>query len=163
MGNLDLIESDHHERRLGQLDKSISGWLNQNIGSVWNTSESDFTERNVHIDTFILSSISNLLCEGLELAIEGSSAAALLLFSLKFLLISESVLASTVASFIELHFSCLSVELNVSGLSFTNHDWCFQVYMDEDDQFMCTGLEEQVLDVAKEHIHVLGTERRVVT
>ena len=36
--------------------------------------------------------------------------------------------------------------------SLSDHHWRLQMYMDDDEQLMVTGLEEKVLDVAKKDI-----------
>jgi hypothetical protein len=34
-----------------------------------------------------------------------------------------------------------------------DHDWCFQVYVNNNKQFMVTWLEEQMFDVAERDIY----------
>jgi hypothetical protein len=38
------------------------------------------------------------------------------------------------------------------SLFLANHDWRFQVYVDDHEKLMVTWLEEHVLDVTEEHI-----------
>ena len=163
MGDLDLVESDDHEGWLSELDKGIRCWLDQDIRTVRNTREADFAERDINIHALIFARICYLLRERLELAIKSCAPPSFFLFGLKFFLISISVLASAVSSFVKLHFSGLAIELNVPGLSFPNHDRCLQVNVNEDNQLMSTGLEEEMLDVAEKHINVLVAERRQIT
>lgn len=159
MSNFDLVQGDHHEGGLGELDQCIGRRLNKNIGAVGNTGEADLSEGDVDIYTLILASISDFLSECLELAIKRGSPASFLLLSLKFFLVTISMLASAVASLVELHFRGLAIELDIPCLSLPDHDRCLQVHVDEDNQLVGAWLEEEMLDVAKEHINMLVAER----
>lgn len=159
MSNLDLIQCDGRERRLGELNQSICGRLNQDIGPVRNTSKADFSERNVDIHALIFASVCDLLRKSLELPIQCSPASSFLLLSLEFLLVSIAVFTPTVSSFIKLHFCGLTIKLDILRLSLANHDGRFEVHMDEDNQFMGTGLKEKMLDVAEKDINMLIAER----
>jgi len=149
MGDLNFIQGDGQERWLRQLDKGICSRLNQDVGSVRDTSETDFTERNVNINTLILASIRDLLSEGLEFTVQARSAASFFLLGLKFFLVTVAVLTTTVTCFVELHLGGFTIELNVARLSLSNHDWCLKVHVDQDDEFVITGLEEKMLDIAE--------------
>lgn len=144
------------------MNERVRGRLNQHIGAVGNTGKPDFAEGDINVHPFVLSGIGNLFSECLELTIQSCSAPPFLLLGLKLLLVAESMFASTVSSFIELHFRGLAVELNVSCLSLPNHDRGFQMDMNQDDQLVGTGLEKQVLDVAKKHVDMLVAEGRKV-
>jgi hypothetical protein len=133
MGNFNLIESDDHERRLGELNKSIRSRLDQNIGAIGHTSETNFTERNININALILAGIRDLLSKGLELAVQGSPSASLFLLGFEFLLVAVAVLAAAISRLIELHLGSFAVELNIARLSLSNHDGCFEVHVDHDD------------------------------
>lgn len=160
MGNFDLVERDHHERWLCELDERVRCWLNQHIGAVGNTGEANLADGDIDIHTLVLSGIGNLLGECLELPIQSCSASSFLLFSLKLLLVSVTMLAPTVASFIELHFSGFPVELYIARLSLADHDRGFEMNVDKHNQLMGTGLKEQMLDVAEEHVDMLIAKRR---
>lgn len=159
VGNFDLVQGDHHEGRLRELDQCVSCRLDKDIGAVGNTGETNLSERNVDIYTLILSSISDLLGECLEFAIERGSPASFLLLSLKLFLVAISMLAPAVASLVKLHFRGLAVELDIPCLSLSNHYGGLQVHVDEDDQLVSAWLEEEMLDVAKEHINMFVAER----
>lgn len=162
MGNLDLVQSDHHEGRLSELNQCISCRLNEDVGTVGNTGEPNLSERDVDIYTFVLPGVSNLLGERLELAIKCSSSTSLLLFSLKFFLVAIAVLAPAVSSLVKLHFSGLAIELDIPRLSLPDHDGGLQVHVDEHDQFVGTWLKEEMLDIAEKHIDMFVTERRQI-
>ena len=81
------------------------------------------------------------------------------MLGLKFFLITITVLAASVSGFIELHLGGLAVELNIARLTLTNHNRGLEMDVDEDNQFVSTRLEEEMLHVAEEHVHVLTAER----
>lgn len=159
MGKFDLVQGDHHKGGLGQLDQSVCGRLNEDIGAVGNTGEPNFSEGDVDIHTLVLSSISNFLCERLKLAVKSGSPASLLLLGLELFLVSIAMLAPTVASLVKLHLGSLAIELDVPCLSLSNHDRSLQMHVDEDNHFVSTGLEEEMFDVAEEYINMLIAER----
>lgn len=51
MGDFDVSESDDEERWVGKVDDAVGGWKNLNVGTEWNTRESQFTHWNVYCDT----------------------------------------------------------------------------------------------------------------
>jgi hypothetical protein len=162
VGNFNLIERNDHERRLSKLHESIRSGLNQDVGTVGNTGESNLPEGDIDIDAFVLSGVGNLFSKRLELTVERGSASSLFLLSLKLFFITIPVLASAVASFIKLHLGGLAVELDIPSLSLSNHDGVLEMYMNKNNQLMCAGLEEEMLDVAEEYVDVLTSERRQV-
>ena len=80
----------------------------------------------------------------------------LLLLLFKFFLVTVSVLSLSIPGLIELHVSCLAVELHIFGLLFPNHDWVFEVDMYDDYQFMLRGLKEQMLYIAEQDINYIA-------
>jgi hypothetical protein len=162
VGNLNLIQRNDHERRLSKLHKSIRSRLDQDVGTVGDTGEADLSEGNIDIHTLVLASICNLLGKCLELTVKRSPATSFFLLSLKLLFIAIPVLPPAVASFVKLHLGGLAVELDIPSLSFSNHDRRLEVHMDKDNQLMCTGLEEEMLNVAEKHVDMLTAERRQV-
>jgi hypothetical protein len=158
MGNFNLVERDNHERRLCKLNKGIRSRLDKNIGAIRHTRETNFAERNINIDALVLARIRDLLGESLELAVQGRPSASFFLLGLEFLLVAVAVLAAAVARLVELHLGGFAVELDVARLPLSDHDWCLEVHVDYDDQFVVTRLEEEMLDVAEEHVDVLVAE-----
>ena len=103
----------------------------------------------------IFARIFDLVGECLELFIKGCSSSSLLLLLFEFFFVAETMLSLSVAGFIELHVSCLAIELDVSGFLLSNHDWISKVNMDDDDKFMHAWLEEKVLAVTEQNVNLL--------
>lgn len=163
MSDFNLAESNDHERRLRELDESIGRRLDQDVGAIGHTTEPNLSEWDIDINALIFSSIGNLLGKAFEFSIQRSSTSPFLLLGLEFFLVPIAVPAATVSGLVELHFRGLSVKLNVPGLSFSNHDWRFEVDMNENDQLVSAWLEEEMFHIAEENIHVLRTEGRQVS
>lgn len=162
MRDFNLAESDDHKRRLGELNECIGRWLDQDVRAIGHTTEPNLSERDIDIDALVFSSIGNLLGKAFEFSIQCSSASPFFLLSLKFFFVPIAVPAAAISGLIELHLGGLSVELNVSGLSLSNHDGRFEMDMDENNQLVSAWLEEEVFHIAEENIHVLRTEGRQV-
>lgn len=60
-----------------------------------------------------------------------------------------------ISRLVELHVRSFSVELDVLSFFLPYHDGIFEMYMDDDDQFACARLEEEVLHVAEKHIDIV--------
>lgn len=156
--NFNFVQGDDQEWRFGKLYNRVRCWLDQNVGSVGNTVKTNFSEWNVNVDSFILSSVRDLLRKGLELSVKSSTASSFLLLSFEFLFISEA-LASSVTGLIKLHLSGFTIELHVFGLAFANHDRGFKMHMDDHNKLMCAWLEEEVLHVAEQDVNVFIPKR----
>jgi hypothetical protein len=164
MCHFDVVECDDHEGGFGELDQAICGGLTEDVGSEWDTVEAKFTERNINIDVLILASLSDLLCESLELAIKVSTSSSLFLFLLEFFLVTISEFALSISGLIKLDVGSFSVELDVLGLLLTNQNRILEVNVDDNDQFVLARLEEQMLYVAEENIHsVEGVQWRLIS
>lgn len=163
MGNLNFTQRHHQERRFRQLNNSIRGRLNQYIRAVGDAVETDFSKRNINVNPLVPASIGDLLSECFEFSVQCKPTASFFLLSLKLLFVSITVLPSAISSFIKLHFRSFPIELDVLGLPFTDHDRSFQVDMDDNNHFVCTGLEKQVLNVAEKNINMLATQWRLIS
>ena len=53
MSDFDFVEGDDEERRFGKEDESIGRRLEKNVGTEWNTLETEFSERNIDIDSIV--------------------------------------------------------------------------------------------------------------
>jgi len=53
MSDFDFVERDDEEGRFGEEDESIGRWLEKNIGTEWYTLETEFSERNIDIDSVV--------------------------------------------------------------------------------------------------------------
>jgi len=62
------------------------------------------------------------------------------------------MLAFAVTRLVELHFCGFAVELDILCLPLANHNRVVQVTVDDNDEFLLGGLEEEVLNVAEENI-----------
>jgi len=64
------------------------------------------------------------------------------------------VLPLPVTRLVKLHFSGFAVKLHVLRLLLADHDGIHEVDVNEDDEFVCAWLEEEMLDVAEQDVHV---------
>src|SRR5262249_11234408 len=104
-----------------------------------------------------------LLRKTLELLVKFSASPTFFLFCLELILISIAMLAFSILSLVERHVGGLAVELYVLGLAFADHDWVFEINMDDHYELPNTRLEEQVFDVRKDNVNILASERRRVS
>lgn len=127
--------------------------------------ESKVPYGHVDLDTLVSTGFRNLLGEALEQTIELRTSAALLLFCLELVFIAVSVLALTVARLVELDVSRLPVELDISRLLLVaNDDRVLEIDMDNNNELMLAGLEEQMADVGEEDVDPLvRVQRRLVS
>jgi hypothetical protein len=126
--------------------------LTVNAGTVWDTIESKFAERDIDINVLILACLGNLLSECLKLSIEVGAASAFLLLGFEFFFVTTSVLSLSVPRLVELNVGSFSIELNILCLLLANQNGVLQMDVNYDNQFVLTRLEEQMLDVAEENI-----------
>lgn len=162
MGDFDLVQRNNEERRLRELHQSVRSRLNEHIRSIRHSVETNLPERNVDVNALVFACIGYLLGKGLEFPVQCSSAAPLFLLRLEFFFIAVTMLAPTVAGLIELHIRSLAIELDILGLSLTDHDRRLQMNMDNNDHLVSTRLEEQMLHVAEKDINMLIPEWRLV-
>ncbi|KAI6752623.1 hypothetical protein HG530_013375 [Fusarium avenaceum] len=154
MGDLNFLNGDNHEGRLDNLDEAVGGRLNEDIASEWHTVESKLTDRHVDLDTFVLTGLGNLLSKALEQSVQISSPTSFFLLCLKFILITVSVFSLAVTRLIKLDVCRFSVELNILCLLLvTNNDWIFEMNVNDDNQLMLAGLEEQVFNVGEQNVY----------
>jgi hypothetical protein len=165
MGNLDILKGENHKRRLDDLDKTVRGRLDEDVASEGYTVETEFSDRHVHLDTFILTSLSNLLSEPVEQPVKVTPTAPFLLFLFEFVLITVSVFPPAIARLVKLDVRCLAIELDILGLLFvTNNDGVFEMNVNHNDKFVFARLEEKMADVGEEYIDtLLSAERRLVS
>ncbi|KAI6749055.1 hypothetical protein HG531_008002 [Fusarium graminearum] len=113
MGDFNFLNGDYHKGRLNNLNKAVGGGLNKDVASEWHAVESKFADRHVNLDTFVTTSLGDLLREALEQAVQLGSSSAFLLLCLELVFVTISVLALAVTRFIELDVCCFSVELDI--------------------------------------------------
>lgn len=98
------------------------------------------------------SGFGNLLSECLHLLVKSSPSLPLLLLHLNFILVPIAVLSLSVSGLVELHICSFTEELNVKGLLFPNDDGRLEMQVNDGKEFVVTGLEEEVLDVAEQDV-----------
>lgn len=116
MRNLNFLNGNDHKRRLDNLNEAVRGRLHKDIASEWHTMETKVTNRHVHLDTFVATSLGNLLSKALEQSIQLGSATSFLLFCLELVLVTITVLSLAVTRLIELNVCGFSIELNILRL-----------------------------------------------
>lgn len=163
MSNLDLIQRNDREGWLGQLNQGIRTRRHQDIATVRDTIEVEFSERNVDGHTVLSGGVRDLLSKALELSIKFGPSSSLLLLLLKLFFVAISVLAFAVSRLVKGHVGGFSIKLHIPCLSLPDDDWVLEVDMDEHNQFTDARLEEQVLDVGKDHINVVVAKRREIS
>jgi len=165
MGNLNIFKGENHKRRLDDLDKTVRGRLDEDVASEGYTVETEFSDRHVHFNTFILTSLSNLLGESVEQSVKVPPTAPFLLLLFEFVLIAISVFPPAIARLVKLDVRCLAIELDILGLLLvTNNDGVFEMNVNHNDKFVFARLEEKMADVGEEYIDtLLGAERRLVS
>jgi hypothetical protein len=118
--------------------------------------EAELAQGHVDLERLAPASLGNLLGKSLELPVQLGAAAALLLLGLELVLIAVPVLALPVASLIELDVCRLSVELNILRfLLVADDDGVLQVNVNDYNQLVIAGLEEDVPDVGEQDVDTL--------
>ena len=155
MSNFNILKSHHKERRLRQLNQTVCRRLHQDAGSMRHAVEAQLAERNVNVDSFVLSRLGDLLGKILEFSIQRSSASSLLLFGFKLLLIAVSVFALAITRFVKLNVGSLTVELDILGLLLSKNNGILEMNVDDDNELMGAWLEEEMLDVVEQDIDAM--------
>jgi hypothetical protein len=127
--------------------------LTEDVGSIRHAVKAKFPEGNINVNILILPSFRDFLRKCFKLAIQIRSASSLLLLLLEFFLVSVSELSLPISSLIELDIRCFSVKLDILSLLLADDNRVLEMDMDDNNQFMLTRLEKQMLDVAKEDIN----------
>ncbi|KAG9378505.1 Nucleosome binding factor SPN SPT16 subunit [Pyrenophora tritici-repentis] len=132
--------------RVRQVKGGSVSWTKQSVVGWTRTDDRDGTPLKPS------SRIGNLLGKVLELLVESRTPPTLLLFLLKLLLVTKLVPTLTVTRLVELHLCGFSDKLDILGLLLAKHDGVLEVYVDDDDELVLGGLEEQVLHVTEKDV-----------
>ena len=116
MGDLDVLERDHHEWRLDDLDEAVRRRLDEDVAAERHAVESELPDRHVDLDALVLAPVGNLLSEAVEEPVQVLPTAPFFLLLLEFVLVTVSVLPLAVARLIELDIGRFAVELDVLRL-----------------------------------------------
>jgi hypothetical protein len=164
MRNLNVFQSNDHERWLSDLNEAVGRGLAEDIAAEWHAAETKVSLRHVNLNALVLSGFGELLRKALEQPVKFRPTAPFLLFSLEFVFISILVSSLAVTSFVELNISRLPIELNIFCLLLVTHnDGVFEVNMDNDDEFVLAGLEKEMANVGEENIDsLLSAKRRLI-
>ena len=95
--------------------------------------EAEFAEGDVDAADFLLAGVLYSFGEGFEDFVKLSALAPFLLLLLEFFFITIAMFSLAIAGLVELHISSFAIELNVFGLLLSNHDWVFEVNVDDDN------------------------------
>src|SRR3569833_3699558 len=156
MGHLDVLQGDHHEGGLRQLDQALGRRLDVDVAAERHPVETKIPDGHVDLQVLAASGFGDLLGKRLEEAIELGAAAALLLLGLELILVAVPVLALPIARLVELDGGSLSVELDILRLHLVANDYgVLEMDVDDDDELVLAGLEEQMADVGEENIDSL--------
>ncbi len=117
-----------------------------------NAVEAEFPEGNVDPAHLFLTGNLYLVSKALKGFIELGSSPPFLLLLLEFLLVTISMFALAISSFVELHVGSFAIKLNIFRLLLPNHDGVLEVNVNNNNQFMRTWLEKQMLYVTEKDI-----------